>query len=566
MKNTSKQKKSTSTTTPSNRRIASVELQGLSRATLLIYAIALCAVALAYSFITKHIWEDTFITLRPAENVINGDGLTFHVGTRVHTFTSPINVLLLAFSYLLTGKGSYVATIWVYRVFSIAAFAGSGVLLLQAAAKAVPRWSIALWWLAIVYMFDGKSVAFSSNGMETAFLLLFLAWAIYLLSPSDPTRWLARGLCWSGLMWSRPDGCVYIAALIVAELLFSGVEKKVLLRSYLRSAVVGVIVYGPWFFWAWSYYGTPVPNTVSAKSDATGTMTEIWTFVDRFPDRLIIFAGEVFRHMQSTFGFLVDSAGAQRLNYAVTKWLGILGLVYWLFPVNDRLGRIASFCFAFVIAYFSYLTMPMGWYYPPAAMLGFVAIARAFTTMVTIAAAWSSHRTLIKGATVAVMIFTALSQVVIFGLTTRQMQIQQAEIETGTRTQIGLWLREHGKPTDTVYLEPLGYIGYFSGMTMHDFPGLASPKVVQLRREKSLGFFGVITELMPDWVVLRPFEFRNIMQSNFAQSFSDHYEVAQQFSALPRLQQYSFIPGKGYLLFDAEFAVFRRKTPPKTSP
>src|SRR4029078_4551031 len=129
--------------TPSGQRL-------LPRATLISYSIALCVVAFSYSAISNHIWEDALITLRSAENLVNGQGLTYHVGTRVHTFTSPINVLLLAFCYLITGKGTYLATVWAYRVFSIAAFAGSGTLLLQAVAKAVPRSSIAICWLAFV--------------------------------------------------------------------------------------------------------------------------------------------------------------------------------------------------------------------------------------------------------------------------------------------------------------------------------------------------------------------------------------------------------------------------------
>jgi hypothetical protein len=564
VKKRSKTTQSTTTTTPLNRRDIPGESPALARTTLVAYAIALVIVAVGYSAITNHIWEDTLITLRSAENVANGDGLTYHVGTRVHTFTSPINVLLLAVSYLLTGKGSYVATIWVYRVFSIAAFAGSGVLLLQAAAKAVPRWSLALWWLAIVYLFDGKSVVFSTNGMETAFMLLFLAWALYLLSPPDATRWLARGLCWAGLMWSRPDGCVYIAALMIAELLFSGVNRKDLVRSYARSAVVGLIVYGPWFFWAWSYYGSPVPNTVAAKSHPLGAMAEFWYMVDGFPEQFLDAVTEVFRHLQSSFGFLLEDDASRRLNNLTTKGLGIFCAVYWMFPVNDRLGRMASFCFAFVGLYFSFQTLPMGWYYPPATMLGLLTLERAFANLVA-RSALSERQTPIRAAAVAALAFLAVGQIALFALTTQQIKIQQAEVEFGTRAQVGLWLREHGKPTDTVYLEPLGYIGYLSGMTMHDCPGLASPMVVQLRRENPQNLIQLIDKVNADWVILRPFEYEAVTKTGIAKWFEEHYELANKFSAVSRLQKYAFIPGRRYLYFDAEFNVFRRRSSPGSS-
>jgi hypothetical protein len=394
--------------------------------------------------------------------------------------------------------------------------------------------------------------------METAFMLLFLAWAIYLLSLSDPTRWIARGLCWAGLMWSRPDGCVYIVALVVAELLFSGIGRTDLIRSYAKSAVVGFIVYGPWFFWAWSYYGSPIPNTVIAKSHPFGAMTAFWDMVDRLPELAFASASEVFRHLQSTFGFLSESAGAKRLNDLITKGLGIFCAVYWMIPANDRLGRMASFCFAVACLYFSYQTMPMGWYYPPATMLGLLTLERAFANLVA-RSALSRRQTLIKAVAVAVLGFLALGQVAIFALTTRQVKIQQAEIEIGTRAQVGLWLREHGKPTDTVFLEPLGYIGYLSGMTMHDYPGLASPTVVKLRRENHLNVTELIEKMNTDWVILRPLEHEAIAKSKIAKWFEEHYELAKEFSAISKLQKYAPIPGKGYVYFDAEFDVFRRK-------
>ena len=55
----------------------------------------------------------------------------------------------------------------------------------------------------------------------------------------------------------------------------------------------------------------------------------------------------------------------------------------------------------------------------------------------------------------------------------REAQLQQRLIEDGVRRPIGLWLRAHAaSPQDTVFLEPLGYIGYFSGLKMLDHPGL----------------------------------------------------------------------------------------------
>jgi hypothetical protein len=529
---------------------------------LLCYAVALSVVCVIYSLITGHIWEDALITLRSAENLVNGHGLTYHVGTRVHTFTSPINVLMLALCYLLTGKGTYVATLWAYRVFSIAAYAGSGVLILSAAARAVPRWSLALWWLALVYLFDSKSVVFSTNGMETAYMLLFVAWAVYLISPPQPDKWLARGLCWAGLMWSRPDGCVYIAALAAAELLFSGIDRKLLLRSYARSAVVGAIVYGPWFFWAWSYYGSPVPNTILAKRNPMGIFAQLWDMMDSFPDCVVTKASLVFRHVYSEFGPLIESAAVQGIGNVTTSALAIFCLIYWILPVDDRYGKLTSFSFAIVCTYFGFQGPIYPWYFPPAAMLGFITLASAVATCA--ARIQVKNRPFGKTTLVAGMALFAVIQFFTLAFTTWEMKIQQSEIEDGTRKQVGLWLREHSKTGDRVYLEPLGYIGYFSGLTMHDYPGLASPIIVNLRREKHLELLTLIPHVRADWVVLRPHEFRSLIRSDDGRTFQSEYELVQQFDAFPRLEQYGFIPGVGYVFNDAAFGVFHRKSAENT--
>ena len=101
-----------------------------------------------------------------------------------------------------------------------------------------------------------------------------------------------------------------------------------------------------------------------------------------------------------------------------------------------------------------------------------------------------------------------IGQVALTVCVARQLQVQQQLIENGVRRPIGLWLRDHAQtPHDTVLLEPLGYIGYYSGLKMFDYPGLASREVVEAR--KRLGFSKenlAYIELKPDWLVLRPVE------------------------------------------------------------
>ena len=108
-------------------------------------------------------------------------------------------------------------------------------------------------------------------------------------------------------------------------------------------------------------------------------------------------------------------------------------------------------------------------------------------------------------------LFLVAGQLFITLCVARQMRVQQQLIENGVRREIGLWLGAHARtPHDTVMLEPLGYIGYFSGLKMLDLPGLASKEVVEVR--KRLGPYKenqVFLELKPDWLVLRPGEIQD---------------------------------------------------------
>jgi hypothetical protein len=536
------------------------------RGGLVAFFVVACLVGLGFSLYTQQIWEDALITLRFSENLLKGDGLVYNKGERVHGFTSPINVLLLALCHLLTGQTSYVATLWLYRVFTIPAFALGGVFALRAMIGTAPRWTPALGFVGLAYLLDGKVVAFSANGMETGFTLLALSAAIYLLSRSRGDDWLPRGLCWTGLMWSRPDGCVYIAALAAAELIyFSQENRSVTLRSLFKSAAVCAILYSPWLLWAWWYYGSPIPQTVIAKSNIEqGTWMQIASSLEKMPERTIAIAGRILRPVQMPdANTWAAPEGWARAAVILTKVISLFGLFYWLVPVRDGLGRAASLCFTLLCLYFSIHTLPYLWYFPPAAAFGYVAFCRGLTVFVAGTQSWplwSTERR--KAIAFAAMGLLTINQIGLFAAGTRAEGIWQKEVEFGNRAKIGEWLKAHGSAHETVFLEPLGYIGYFSGKRMIDFPGLVAPEVVRLRREKQVNLISAIKELQPDWVVLRLFEFRKLSESApDREAFEKLYRVEAKFNVNEVLDQYGDYPDNSVVRFDAFYVVCRKSTP-----
>jgi hypothetical protein len=141
-----------------------------------------------------------------------------------------------------------------------------------------------------------------------------------------------------------------------------------------------------------------------------------------------------------------------------------------------------------------------------------------------------------------------------------QLRVQQREIEDGHRKQVGRWLRQNASSTtDSVMLEPLGYIGFFSQLKMLDSPGLCAPEVVAAEKKlKSISWAVLIPELQPGWLVLRSSE-ANLLQSIAPDLLTNRYSAAKVFDASERLASYRWLPGRGYLEYDKTFIVFRRK-------
>jgi hypothetical protein len=537
------------------------------------------ALGLAWAAATGQVWEDFMITYRASKNLAEGKGLVFTEGQRVHSFTSPLGVLLPAASYLLTGRSSDVGALWIFRLMSLAALGGTAVLMWQTVRRLCPATAAPAVLLVALLAIDSKTIAFATSGMETAFLLLFFAWALWTIFLRPARFALHLGLAWAGLMWSRPDSCIYIAALGAGLLLFAPGEggylrsRPVWLRQILVAGAICAVVYGPWFAWAWSYYGSPVPHTITAKGLYNEfTAAGLAKSIIGFPGTVI--AGK--SSLMSTFmpyygGVPVWTTWAPKPSFV----LALIPLLLCFLPFVRWEARVASF--AYVIGHI-YLTtiigFPVPWYIPHVTFLGVVALSLGFGQLLGVAARWRQNSAGSAGRWLAYSL-RALAVMAVLGSASvslamaRQAYLEMTLIERDVRTAIGLWLRNEARsPQDTVFLEPLGFIGFYSGLKMLDFPGLCSPEVVAARRQtvnRSYPFcWGeLIPKLRPDWLVMRPFE-RTETNNNDRLVLSGMYDLVKTFDAMPQVNQAKWVPIKGYFEYNAVFEIYRLKLRPET--
>lgn len=511
--------------------------------------------ALCFAAYTSHAWEDYYITYRVSQNLATGQGLVYTIGQRVHAFSSPLGVLIPAFLNFVTGNVSDALVLWLFRLISVTALASAAVMMLK-----VGRYAkfglLPLILITAMPIIDAKTVDFTINGMETGLAILFIALTIYFLIIPSKAAIFKLGIAWTGLMWTRPDGFVYIGALALGFLLFHQPNiantRKGLIIIYLKAAAVTAILYSPWFIWAWLYYGSPIPNTIIAKALYwEDNFINHFKNIQSYPNILI---SNITRLKDPVFLPSYFGLGGWPIVMRVASLLSIICAFYWLLPFARPSARAVSFAFLTVHIYLNSVAVPSPWYLPNLAFLGFFIFSQIVDHSLTVL----TKRKLQIVSLVAAIIFI---QGTFLLLSAYQLRIQQKIIEEETRKQIGLWLQDNAtSQNDTVFLEPLGYIGFYSQLKMYDFYGLASPEVIYARKLTRSGENispAMVRLLRPNWLVLRPQDLdylNNMDQSILAKEYIPTYS----FDANPKLKPYNWIPGKEYLLFDSKFFIFKR--------
>ena len=544
------------------------------RTSLLIFA-GVFVVALSFAAYTNHTWEDYYITYRVSKNLATGYGPVYTIGEKVHAFTSPLNMLLPAALITITGNTSDQLVLWLFRILCCSSLAAAAVLLFKTARKN----SLTLIPTAVLvgmFAMDTKIVDFSINGQEIAFMMLFLALTLNALTVCSRRTVLKLGLAWAGLMWTRPDGFVYIAAIAIGFLIFNAGQQIAgsrlgLLKIFFKAGLLAGILYLHWFLWAWHYYGSPVPYTIIAKGYTfKGYTSDIFSMnlgdlllhFLTFPFRMLL--GYKSTTMVTTFtptNFLFG--GWHYTTIVYNNYLSYICALYWCLPFGRPQARAVSFAFMIGHFYLTYIASGAAAWYVPSCTILAIFVFPYFVQQGLNLAFLLKDKSVKRSLQLIRLIHILAAFVLIITLlltlcSAYQLRIQQREIEDGNRKKIGLWLRANAaSASDTVFLEPLGYIGFFSQLKMLDCPGLCAPEVVAAQKKlRSSNWEKLIPELHPDWLVLRLDETDSLRKAD-PSLLTQRYSMAKTFDVSERIKSYRWLPGRGYLAFDQTFVVFR---------
>jgi len=421
--------------------------------------------------------EDFYITLRYAENIAAGNGFVYNAGQHVLGTTTPLYTLVLAcfarigFDPTLSGK-----------LLGIVADLMTG-LLTYRLGRAVGR-PVAGLAAAACLSFAPTNLIWSIKGMEVGIVAATVigAWCAW-VEKREVIAWV----CAAVLVLLRIDGAVLAAIMLGATILRDR-------RIPWRGIAAFVVLAAPWTLFATLYFGSPLPLSLAAKLTVYGRVIP-----GRFP-QLMPF---LVLMLHSPFGLLIAAGCLVYGVYAFTLWRTSNTSVK-AESEHPELGLAAPLLW--IIVYYAGMALShvvlFGWYFVPPTPIYYL------VSMVGISAAverlgFSEAAAVYKRVATGTAALVGLAVSLVAPHVARTLRESQA-VETNLRTPIGIWIHDQARPADTLMLEPIGYIGYYSRLRVIDVIGLVSPEVLpSYKLEVACPDHDLWQRLRPVWLLLR---------------------------------------------------------------
>ena len=428
--------------------------------------------------------DDAWITFRYTQNILAGNGFVYNPGEQVLGTTTPLFTILLTLLGLAGGGAE--APFPVLALGASALADGLTCLLLAWLGRRLgfPRAGLAA---ALAWAVAPFSVTFASGGLETSlfvFLLVALAWAH--LSGRRLLAALAAALA----LLTRPDALILLGpyALDRAWLFLrdyrtgrqAGRQARLALNGLLQEAGVFLLCALPWFLFAFLYFGSPIPHSITAKTLAYRLSGE-----EALVRLIQHYATPFLEHL--SFGnlwvgvglllhpFLFLAGGLQGLRRSPRLWPF---LAYpWLY--------FAAFAAANPLIFRWYLTPPLPFYFL-AILIGIERLASALLRLRPAAGAASpaaDWRAALAGLALCLPALLSLRGWTLrpdHGLSRPAPEMAYYQLEL-LYQEAAAWVNQDlerggGPEQPALAAGDVGVLGFFTGLPILDTVGLNSPQ------------------------------------------------------------------------------------------
>jgi arabinofuranosyltransferase len=203
-------------------------------------------------YISAWVSDDSFITFRTVDNLINGYGLTWNISERVQTYTHPLWMFVVSGFYFIT-REIYYTSIIISIVISL-----TTILLLVLKLSNSNLSSIIA---VLILIFSKAFIDYSTSGLENPLthLLIVLFFIVYFKTEDGNKKlWLLTTIFSLAAINRLDTALIYIPALIFYYLKCDKLKG-------LAAVALGLLPLVLWESFSLLYYGFLVPNTAYAK-------------------------------------------------------------------------------------------------------------------------------------------------------------------------------------------------------------------------------------------------------------------------------------------------------------
>ena len=444
-------------------------------------------IRILFQIVTERVWEDALIVDVITRNFWAGNGLTHQTAEEpIQSFSSVIWMLFSLTGNVL-GSG-----IFLLKVISLLATVAT----IWLACEILRKWQVPTPGIILVLgflSFEQIHVSFGMAAMESQFATAFLLLGIWSLVSRKRTllmltATLAPLVRPELAFWTFVVGLIFI----LKPRLFS-----------FRALVICIVPTGMWLLFAWSYFGTVIPQTITAKS-LIGT-TNL--------SRSGLFNGlnESFESWERFAPFFSNYFTSNALFSRTAAMVVVVILVVLFILGTVRIGRLSLTwavpallvpLFVLYVGFFNVSNYHM-WYVPPFSAVLVLYAGAAFSYAPKIFPG-------LKYAVSALILFMYLIPTISYF---QYEAYVQKEIDIGVRQLTGIKLDSLMSSEQTVVLEPLGYVGSeISNGQIIDFPGLASRRMTTTLSKLPIGERSMgkgASGIEPDFIVVRQDEWQS---------------------------------------------------------
>lgn len=475
---------------------------------LLIY-IGILVVLLKVPFLfTHHIQEDAFITWRVAQNLMDYGIIGFNGDTKISSSTTHLYMLMSWLFNVIFGKEYFIYPILIFNslLFTIGSIFLSKMLFKEVKLQAL---------FIILFGLLPPSIKISILGMEYG-LLFFLEMSLLYYGFYKNKNW-ALILFPPLIMFTRIDTVIFLGLLFIIKFF---TEKKIY-WYYVLGGIVGLLLV---LSFNQFYFGEWVNNTIVAKKIAYRSDYTL-------SENINMFLGN-FGHY---FGMLKLPVGVNFTTLIILiSELIIFIIILKKVSEKTRFVLTAIFVFGWVkqLIFLSQRSY-FDWYYWVPQLLLFVPI------LVFVLLKFKEGRKLYL---VLLVSFFSLPLVIFQAI----HSIATGNGEWNYRRNIGLFLNEYEQDKNQwIFLEPAGYVPYFSQLKTIDEVGLVDKNVLEeIQNDRENYWINIVKNRKPKYILA----YQDLESSSNADYFAQNYEIIKEFRIEEHLHSDNWLLEKIYRL------------------